>query len=241
MRRTAIAVAVAAVVVIVDQWTSTWAVHRLVHGPVHVIGPLTLDLGVNTGSAFGLGQGWAPLFAVLAVVAVVGLVIASRRARSDGLAVALGLVLGGAAGNLVDRLVRPYHGGVVDFIDLHYWPTFNVADAGITVGIVLLLVALLRAPADSPAASPGDGGHPDDGSPTGTRPQGADRTAVQKAGPEVPGRRPAGTDRPDAGEPGQRPGDHRPSGSAATPCAMEVGAGTEVGGSVAPPSGNLQA
>jgi signal peptidase II len=135
---------VAAVVVVVDQLTTTWAVHRLARGPIHLLGPLSLRLGVNTGSAFGLAKGWAPVIGALAVVAIVVMVLASRRAHSDAMAVALGLVVGGAAGNLFDRLVRHYHGGVVDFIDLRYWPTFNVADACITVGVIVLAWSLWR-------------------------------------------------------------------------------------------------
>lgn len=133
---------VAGAVVGLDQWASTWAVHRLARGPMHVIGPLNLELGINTGASFSLARGWAPLLAALAAVVVVVLVVASRRVASTGLAVALGLVVGGAAGNLVDRIARPYHGGVVDFIHLPHWPTFNVADACITIGVVLLAAFL---------------------------------------------------------------------------------------------------
>lgn len=153
---------VAAVVVGLDQWASTWAVHHLAHGPVHVIGPLDLELGINTGASFSLARGWAPALGALAVVAVVVLVLASRRVASTGLAVALGLVVGGAAGNLVDRIARPYHGGVVDFIHLPHWPTFNVADACITVGVILVAAFLWRGPtADRPRR--GGPGAPDHG------------------------------------------------------------------------------
>ncbi len=142
LRRSAITVAVGIAVVVVDQLVATWAVHRLSRGPVHVIGPLDLQLQINTGSAFGLAQGWAPVIAALAAVAVVVLVASSRRARSDGMAASVGLVAGGALGNLVDRVFRHYHGGVVDYVALHVWPTFNVADACITVGVVLVAWSL---------------------------------------------------------------------------------------------------
>lgn len=144
LRRLGITVVVAAVVVAVDQVATSWAVDRLARGPIHVLGPLDLQLQVNTGSAFGLAQGWAPVIGALAVVVVVVLVAVSRRAGSDGLAAALGLVVGGAVGNLADRIFRHYHGGVVDFIALHFWPTFNVADACITVGVVLVAWSLWR-------------------------------------------------------------------------------------------------
>lgn len=155
LRPSAITVAVAAVVVVADQLATSWAVHRLSRGPLHIIGPLTLQLQVNTGSAFGLAQGWAPVIGALAVVVVVVLIVVSRRAGSDGMAAALGLVVGGAVGNLVDRVFRHYHGGVVDFIALHFWPTFNVADACITVGIVLVAWGLWRGPG---LTSPGGAG-----------------------------------------------------------------------------------
>ncbi|HXW33528.1 MAG TPA: signal peptidase II, partial [Acidimicrobiales bacterium] len=71
------------------------------------------------------------------------LVVAARHARSNLVAISLGLVIGGALGNLADRVLRGYHGGVVDFVDLHFWPTFNVADACISVGAVLLAGSIL--------------------------------------------------------------------------------------------------
>jgi signal peptidase II len=137
-------VAVAAVVVAADQLTKTWAVHRLSHGPIHVIWKLDFELTYNSGSAFSLLQGWAPVFAVLAVVAVVVLLRVVGRARSTALSVALGLVVGGALGNLADRVVRPDRGAVVDFVALHFWPTFNLADACIVTGGILAAVLVWR-------------------------------------------------------------------------------------------------
>jgi signal peptidase II len=72
---------------------------------------------------------------------VVALVAVLRGVQRWPMALALGLVLGGALGNLTDRVVRGHHGAVVDFVALHFWPTFNVADSCIVVG-VLLAVAL---------------------------------------------------------------------------------------------------
>jgi signal peptidase II len=129
-----IAGAVALAVVAVDQATKSWAVHRLSRGDIHVVWKLDLELGYNTGASFGLARGWAPIIAAVAVTAVVLLLAAVRQVRTDGLAVALGLVIGGALGNLVDRVVRGHHGAVVDFIALHFWPTFNVADSCIVIG-----------------------------------------------------------------------------------------------------------
>ena len=133
---------VAAAVVVVDQLTKTWALRSLADGPVDLVWTLRLKLTINSGAAFGLGRGLGP---VLVVAAVAVLVVLGMLARSSSLstvgAVALGLVLGGALGNLVDRLVRD-QGGVVDFVDLQWWPVFNAADAAISVGAVLLVFTL---------------------------------------------------------------------------------------------------
>jgi signal peptidase II len=165
---------VAAVVVVADQLSKSWAVRRLPEGPIHVIGPLDLAITVNRGSAFGLVQGSAPVVAGLAVLLVAVLLVAAGRARSTTASVALGLLVGGALGNLIDRAARGYHGGVVDFIDLHHWPTFNVADSCITVGGILLALTLWRAGPDAhPHASDDDdvgrGAHPPPAS-TGEQP-----------------------------------------------------------------------
>jgi signal peptidase II len=96
----------------------------------------------NTGSAFGLFQGSSEIIKVLALGAVVVLALyyARAAARDWVLALALGLQVGGAAGNIIDRF---RHGYVVDFIDVSRWPTFNVADSAITVGVGLLIFSLL--------------------------------------------------------------------------------------------------
>jgi signal peptidase II len=140
-----VACAVAAVVVAIDQVTKSWAVHRLSQGPIHVIWKLDFELQYNTGSSFSFAQGWAPVFAGIAVVVVVVLAATARRVRSTGLAAALGMVMGGALGNLSDRLFRHHGGAVVDFVALHFWPTFNVADSSIVVGGIIAAVLLWRA------------------------------------------------------------------------------------------------
>lgn len=102
----------------------------------------------NTGAAFGLFPGWGRFFVVIAVFVIVALVWYTLQ-LSDGywlIQLALGLQLGGACGNLVDRL--RYGGSVVDFIDLnfwplHRWPVFNLADASIVVGVTLLSLLML--------------------------------------------------------------------------------------------------
>ena len=131
--------AVALVVVSsLDQVTKDLAVHDLANGAVHVIGPFSFDLSYNTGVAFSIGTGLTvPI--VLVVVSVIGIVIwTSRGLPSITGSIAVGLVLGGACGNLSDRLFRGEGGGVVDFIGSSFWPTFNVADASIVIGALLL-------------------------------------------------------------------------------------------------------
>jgi len=150
-RRLLVSLSVAAVVVAVDQATKSWAVRRLAHGSIHVVWKLDLILTTNTGSSFSLAQGWGTLIAAFAIALVVVLVIAAGRAHSDAMALALGLVMGGALGNLVDRFVRAHH-AVVDFVALHFWPTFNVADASIVVGTALVGILWWRS---APASGTG--------------------------------------------------------------------------------------
>lgn len=142
--RLGVAVAVAGLVVAVDQVTKQLAADRLAGRTVHVIGPLDLTLEHNTGSAFSMFQGHAAVLAVIAAVLVGLLVWAVVRSSSPGRVVALGAIIGGATGNVVDRLVRGDHGAVIDFIELHFWPTFNVADASIVLGCVALAFSLFR-------------------------------------------------------------------------------------------------
>jgi signal peptidase II len=109
---------------------------------VLVPGLLRLFYVENTGAAFGLFQGRNPVLALLALGVVLVLVAVFRQLVSLRWgAVALGLQLGGAVGNLIDRF---RHGFVVDFIDPSFWPTFNVADSAITIGVLLLLVLVIR-------------------------------------------------------------------------------------------------
>jgi signal peptidase II len=146
MHRRAIIVALAVVVVAVDQATKTWALHDAVE-PRHVIWTLRLALTFNSGAAFGLGRGKTTIFVLGAVALVVVLVGLGRRAsRTASLpaVIAMGLLLGGALGNLTDRVIRHHHGAVIDFIDLQWWPVFNVADACITIGALLLVLTGLR-------------------------------------------------------------------------------------------------
>ena len=110
--------------------------------PIDVIsGVLQFRFTTNPGGAFGLFGRATWLFVGASLVVVVIIIIASRRPPSGAAAVALGLVLGGALGNLTDRLVRgsKFSGEVVDFIDFQVWPVFNIADSCIVIGAALLL------------------------------------------------------------------------------------------------------
>lgn len=138
-----IALAIAALVVAADQITKS-LVEEHIHAKTHILGPLSLTIGYNSGSAFSFFTGRAPVLAVVALVLIVVLAVMAWRARSTGVAVALGLVLGGAIGNLSDRVFRGHHGAVVDFISLPRWPTFNVGDACIVTGVVLFVLFQFR-------------------------------------------------------------------------------------------------
>jgi len=139
----------ASVVLAVDAVTKAVAVAKLEgRDPVHVIdGALELTFTRNPGAAFSIGVGATVIFSLVAAAVAVLLVRTAARLRSLPWAVALSLLLGGALGNLADRLFRspgPLRGHVVDWIRLPHWPVFNIADAAITVGAVLAVVVSLR-------------------------------------------------------------------------------------------------
>jgi signal peptidase II len=146
-RRTRLAIAIVVVVVALDQATKAWAVAELKSGPISIIGDdVELHLSRNGGGAFSLFRGFTPLLAVVAVVIAVVLIRAARRAQDRLTLVTLALVLGGALGNLSDRVFRApsfLSGRVVDFVRIGSFPTFNVADSAITVGAVALVAASL--------------------------------------------------------------------------------------------------
>ena len=144
-RQASIAV-IAAVVLVLDQITKLWVVSALDDRTIHVVWKLQLRLVRNPGTAFSLGEGKGPLLGVVACAVVVVLVRLARKPRSLMSAVGIALILGGAVGNVVDRIVRSPHGflkgHVVDFIDFRFWPVFNVADMGVTIGIILVIFEL---------------------------------------------------------------------------------------------------
>jgi signal peptidase II len=134
-------------VVALDQITKTWAERALADGPIHLVWTLSLNLTYNSGAAFSSGTGYTPLITALVVCVLIALLGLSRSATTTLGLVALGLVLGGASGNLVDRLFRGNGGAVIDFIDLRWWPVWNVADAAVVIGAILLLLSRRREPA----------------------------------------------------------------------------------------------
>ena len=135
----------ALLVVASDQVTKALVVATFAVGDsVRVLGPvMSFTRRTNTGGAFGLFQDRTELLAVIGAIVVAGLFLAGPRlAHHSRLALTgLGLVVGGAVGNLIDRFRL---GHVEDFIDFHFWPVFNVADIGITVGAAMVLIAVLH-------------------------------------------------------------------------------------------------
>ena len=126
--------------------------------PVELIpGVLRLRYTTNPGGAFGLfgGQPW--LFFAATVVICAGIVVASFRLASRPGAFGFGLILGGALGNLTDRVIRAsgLSGRVIDFVDLRIWPVFNLADSAIVVGALVVVLAGLRRQPESAPPAPG--------------------------------------------------------------------------------------
>jgi signal peptidase II len=146
---------VAAAVLAADQLTKWWAVETLDTRTIDVVWTLRLHLTINYGSAFSLARGRGAVISLLALVVVALLLRSGRYATRPGMAVAIGLVFGGALGNLIDRAFREgdgfLGGGVVDFIDLQWWPVFNIADAAIVVGALLLFGTQWRHGDEEPA------------------------------------------------------------------------------------------
>jgi signal peptidase II len=148
--KVAILAGIAALVLALDATSKSLVVANLTPGePVHVIGDiLEWNLLRNSGAAFSFGTGYTVVFTLLAIGVVAYVIRTARRLRSTGYAIAFGLLLGGASGNLADRLLRApgvLRGNVVDWIEVtRYYPVFNLADSAICcAGALFVVLALL--------------------------------------------------------------------------------------------------
>jgi len=149
-----------AAIVVVDQLTKHWALNRLSDNrTIDLVGSLRFNLVFNKGMAFSQVTGAGPVIGALGFVVVIVMVLWLRRQAKGLAAVAAGLIVGGALGNLVDRSLRGdawLRGAVVDFVDLQWFPVFNVADSAISIGAVLMIVASLRQSPPRLQAAPSD-------------------------------------------------------------------------------------
>ncbi len=136
--------AIASGVVVVDQLAKHWAVTSLgTDRVVELVWTLQFNLAFNNGMAFGQGRGLGPIIGVIATIVIVYLLVSLRDQTSRISTIGMGLLIGGAAGNLLDRLFRGegwLDGAVVDFIDLQWFPIFNLADVAVNLGAGLLIL-----------------------------------------------------------------------------------------------------
>ncbi|TQK32018.1 signal peptidase II [Arthrobacter sp. SLBN-53] len=147
-KRLRLLLGIAGVVLLLDIVTKVLAVRLLVPGqPVSIIGDtVTWTLVRNSGAAFSMATGYTWVLTLVATGVVVGIIWMGRRLVSPWWALGLGMILGGALGNLVDRFFRspgPLRGHVVDFLSIGWWPVFNVADPAVVGGAILLVVLSL--------------------------------------------------------------------------------------------------
>jgi len=145
----AVALCAAGSVVLADQLTKWWAVSSLRVHPIRLFGDLLeLHYVTNPGAAFSMLQGAGAFIALIAVALAIFIFVVVRSVELRIEALALGLVLGGALGNVADRLFRGtglLDGRVVDWVDFSFFPAFNVADSAITIGAAMaLIVAFVR-------------------------------------------------------------------------------------------------
>jgi signal peptidase II len=142
-RLAAILYAVAAFAYLADRVTKALVQEHLAGRPPITVVPHVLDFTytTNSGGAFSLFADRPWVFFAASALVCAAIVIGSRRVGSLPVAIGLGLVLGGALGNLTDRVLHGsgVSGGVVDFIDFHVWPVFNLADSAIVVGVIVVV------------------------------------------------------------------------------------------------------
>ena len=136
-------------VVIADQATKNWALNSLSDGrTIDLVWTLRFNLVFNSGMAFSQGQGWGRLIGLLAIGVAVWLWFGLRKATSQLSVVGTSMLIGGALGNVVDRMFRGEKwlaGSVIDFIDLQWFPVFNIADSAVTLGAAMLITSSFAA------------------------------------------------------------------------------------------------
>ncbi len=191
------------VVLAIDQLTKRWALERLapaiVGGPreiIEVIGPLQFNLAFNTGASFSLGSDSGAIIGVVAIAIVVVLALVARKVESKVQLVLIGIIMGGALGNIIDRLTRVgeidpitgevasgfMSGAVVDFIDVQFWPIWNVADMAVVVGGIVLAILSAFAPEEVDTDEPVDDADPGDpaaGGAAAVEPRGTEDVPVE--------------------------------------------------------------
>jgi signal peptidase II len=144
-----VVIGVAVFVLALDVVSKIVVVHTLAHhAPIRLLGGfLTLQMLRNSGAAFSIGTSMTIVFTLIAVAVIIYILRAARKLRSLPWAITLGLLLGGATGNLSDRIFRSpgvFRGDVVDWIELPHWPVFNLADSSIVCAGVLVVLLALR-------------------------------------------------------------------------------------------------
>jgi lipoprotein signal peptidase len=216
-RRVGLLLGVAGFVIVADVISKAIAVaHLREYSYVHVIGSfLMLTLRRNGGAAFNIGgTSMTIVFTAIAVGVVVYILRAARNLHSIGWAITLGLLLGGATGNLIDRIFRapaPFRGDVVDWIELPHWPVFNVADSSIVcAGCLVVLLALRGIRLDGTRAVHGTSPAPDYPQPGSPQPGSLNPDSAQP-GTAQPGTAQPGTAQPGTAQPGTaQPGTAQP-------------------------------
>ena len=147
VRTSRIGIGAALAVLILDILTKGWAVSALSDGrDIHIFWTLHFALTYNEGMAFSTGTNVGPLIGMLAIVVIAILIFTMRKQSSGVSLVATGCIIGGAIGNVLDRVFRGsgfMGGAVVDFIDLRWWPVFNVADIGIVCGAIAVAYSMI--------------------------------------------------------------------------------------------------
>ena len=132
-------------IVIADQATKNWALNSLSDGrTIDLVWTLRFNLVFNSGMAFSQGQGLGRLIGLLAIGVAVWLWLSLKKATTNLSLVGTAMLIGGALGNVVDRLFRGEKwlaGSVIDFIDLQWFPVFNIADSAVTLGAAMLIIS----------------------------------------------------------------------------------------------------